>query len=436
MKFLIEWEENCKNTCAEERATLCYLKIMVGNDNACAFYDLSTGKHFDCLFIPAVHLAGGIARGWWNIFGGRDQKFSVMPNRNGFALPDLKFGFDGLTFEVTGNQFELENPSIKFWQTSSDLERNEAESALSAFISEVVEKLTREGVENTEAQLLWSRIIESRDNPSEQVFCEASGAIGANPYLIHESDAHLIELSTGHFSNEVMIEFLAGLRQSVPNGSSSLDRIGKEVFEWMSRVESRPRYQFRLAELDELASEIKASSSRLPGERAWGQGYRAARAFRNALNFRETDTSDASFSVKSLSSRLGSPYFRRAAGPSSVIAAISRSSNGEVGVHLRSRGKSKLETWSEEFTFARAVGDALCFTDSEFSIVNSLKYAERQAVGRAFAAELLAPIERILDMSDGGKDTDEIAGILNVNPTIVNHQLENRDRIESACTVS
>ncbi len=359
-----------------------------------------------------------------------------MPSRNGFALPDLKFGYDGFTFEVTANQFELENPNIKFWNTSSELERNEAESALSVFISEVVEKLTFESVANSETQLIWSRIAESRDNPVEKVFCEAAGAIEANPYLIRESDAHLIEMSTEHFSNEVLIEFLAGLRQSAPNGSPNLNQIGEEVFEWISRVESRPRYLFRLTELDDLASQIKASSSRLPGERAWAQGYRAARAFRSALSFGVTDTSDASFSVKSLSSRLGSPYFRRAAGPDSVIAAISRSSNGEVGVHLRSRGKSKLEVWSEEFAFARAVGDALCFTDSEFSVVNSLRYAERQAVGRAFAAELLAPIERILDLSDDGKDADEVADILNVNPTVVNHQLENKDRIESACSIS
>lgn len=375
-------------------------------------------------------------RGWWSIFGGRDKKFSVMPSRNGFALPDLKFGYDGFTFEVTGNQFEVENPNIKFWSTSSELGRNEAESALSVFISEVVEKLAIENVENTEIQLLWSRIVESRDNPIEQIFCEAAGAIETNPYFISESDARLIEMSTEHFSDEVLIEFLAGLRQGASNGSHSLNQIGGEVFEWISRVEARPRYQFRLTELDDLASQIEASSCRLPGERAWAQGYRAARAFRNALNCRTADISGASLSVKSLSSRLGSPYFRRAAGPSSVIAAISRSSDGEVGVHLRSRGKSKLEVWSEEFAFARAVGDALCFTDSEFSVVNSLKYAERQAVGRAFAAELLAPIERILDMSDDGKDTDEIADILNVNPTVVNHQLENKDRIESACSIS
>lgn len=430
MKFLIDWASDGENVSKEERATLCYLKILVGNDNACAFYDVSTGEHFECLFIPAVHLAEGIANDWWKIFGGRDEQFSVMPSRNGFALPDLNFSYDGLTFEVKGNQNELANPNIKFWNTSSDLARKEAESALSDFVSEVVEKLTCESVTNTEIQQLWSRIAESRDKPNEQLFCEASGALGADPYVVQESDANLIELSSERFSSEVLIEFLAGVKQSAPRDSSRLNDAGVEILEWLADVEERPRYQFRLHELDKVATEIKSQSHRLPGERAWAQGYRVARAFRKAMNFNGTDTS---FSIKSLASKLGSPNFRKARGPWGINAAVSRSANGEAGVHLRSRGKTKLDIWSEEFTFARAVGDALCFTENEFSVVNSLKYAERQAVGRAFAAELLAPIDRVMNLSDDGKDTDEIAGMLNVNPNIVVHQIENKDRIELAC---
>ena len=430
MKFLVEWVENGKNACAEERATLCYLKIMVGNDNACAFYDVSTGEYFEYLFVPAVHLAEGIANGWWEIFGGRDQRFSVMPSRNGFALPDLNFSYDGLTFEVMGNQCELENPNLRFWNTNSDLERREAESSLSKFVSEVIEKLNCENVKNTEIQLLWSRIAESRNNSNEQLFCEAAGALGTDPYTIQESDANLIELSTEHFSNEVLIEFLGGIRQIVPMNSSKVSIVGKAVLDWIPYVESRPRYQFRLEELNNVAIEIRSRSYRLPGERAWAQGYRVAREFRRKLNFDEVDPS---FSIKSFARKLGSPNFRKANGPWGINAAVSRSSSGEVGIHLKSRGKTKLEVWSEEFTFARAVGDALCFTEDELSVVNSLTYAERQAVGRAFAAELLAPIDRVLDMSDEGKDTDEIAGILNVNPIIVERQIENKDRIQLAC---
>ena len=101
MKFLIEWLDDGENVAADERATLCDLKIMVGDDNACLFFDDVLKESFDALTVPAVHLAEGLAQDWWRIFGGRrDRKLSLMSYRSGFALPDLRIGCEGGTFEV------------------------------------------------------------------------------------------------------------------------------------------------------------------------------------------------------------------------------------------------------------------------------------------------------------------------------------------------
>ena len=82
--------------------------------------------------------------------------------------------------------------------------------------------------------------------------------------------------------------------------------------------------------------------------------------------------------------------------------------------------------------FARAIGDAICFPESTLSAINALHKAERQAVGRAFAAELLAPVKTVLDMDESGLDTDEIADILDVGTAVVERQLENQNRILDA----
>ena len=66
-------------------------------------------------------------------------------------------------------------------------------------------------------------------------------------------------------------------------------------------------------------------------------------------------------------------------------------------------------------------------------MVNELGDAERQAAGRAFAAEFLAPVQSILDMADSGCDDYEIAGTFKVSPLVVEHQMENQDRIRQAC---
>lgn len=430
MKFLVEWVESGKNACAEERATLCYLQIIVEDENACAFYDASEGQHFEHLFVPAVHLAEGIADGWWKIFGGRDQYFSIFPYRNGFALPDLKLSFDGSRFEVIGSQFSSDNPKIKFWSTESNTERDIAESALSEFIDQVVERLSNKGVKKTEVESRWSHIACSRDNPDEQTFCEAAGALGADPYMIAESDVSLIKLAVGQFSGEVLIEFLAGVRETSSKYTSSLHATGKNELEWLNNAESRRPYQFQLDELDGLANDLRNHSQKVAGERAWGQGYRMAKVFRNALGL---DAVDKYTSIKSLSKMLGNTEFRRASGETAIRAAVSRTDGGKTGIHLRKLGRKKWEYLSEEFAFARAVGDAVCFPDDEISVVNALKSAERQAVGRAFAAELLAPIDKILDMNDAGKDVGEIAESLEVSPLTVTHQIENKDRIQAAC---
>ena len=54
-------------------------------------------------------------------------------------------------------------------------------------------------------------------------------------------------------------------------------------------------------------------------------------------------------------------------------------------------------------------------------------------MGRAFAAEFLAPVDKIIDMSYGGKDVDEIAGVFKVSPQLIERQIENRGRIRLAC---
>ena len=104
----------------------------------------------------------------------------------------------------------------------------------------------------------------------------------------------------------------------------------------------------------------------------------------------------------------------------------------DVHVHLR---KSRYGPPSfENFNLARAIGDAVCFLEDGPSVINRLHGAERQAAGRAFAAEFLAPVEAVWGMHEEGYDVGEIAGRFVVDTRVIQHQVENRDRIERACS--
>ena len=75
----------------------------------------------------------------------------------------------------------------------------------------------------------------------------------------------------------------------------------------------------------------------------------------------------------------------------------------------------------------------LCCPDTPRSVVNELRDAERQAAGRAFAAEFLAPVQSVLDLVGSGRDDYEIASSFMVSPQVVACQIESQDRIREAC---
>ena len=420
MRFSTEWIEQGPNASAEERATLCRLRLYVSEENACRFFDPSSDSACDHVTVPAVHLAEGLATDWWSIFGSRDREHPIRNYRTGFALPDVTLGFDGSTLEVRGEQCASENPDVRFWQVGSEgLPRDLAESTLAKFIEVVAQRLATVGVPNSEVALRWSRVSRSLDNPDERAFCEAAGALGIDPYAVSETDALFIEQAAELFSGEALLEFLAGAG----------DTARGDLLDWVRAVETRPREQACLPELNGIVDRIAEAASGKPKERGWATGYRAARVFRNAVHIPRGERFG---SLSDVTGRLGSASFACAPGVPGISALVCR--GDDIRIHVRQRGPWEWARHAESFAFARAVGDVICFGDTRRSVVNSLHRAERQAAGRAFAAEFLAPVECVLDMADSGLDEEEIAGSFNVSPQVIAWQVDNRERIREACS--
>ena len=278
MKFLVEWLDDGENAAAEERATLCDLKIVVGDDNACLFFDDVLKESFDSLTLPAVHLAEGLAHDWWRIFGGRrDRKLSLLPYRTGFALPDLRFGCAGATFEVECHQLHLANPGLRFWQVpSSYCSRFDAEQRLATFIDAVVGKLASESIHDSEVVLAWRRVRTSRSDPAEAAFCEAAGALNIDPYSIADRDASFIELAGSLFSGESLLEFLGGGASA--DSDAPTFPFPNSTVHWLRELQSRRAYESALPALSEMRIQFGADAARRQNEPAWSQGYRMADA--------------------------------------------------------------------------------------------------------------------------------------------------------------
>lgn len=422
MEFLVEWIDGVSNASAEERATMCDLRIFVGDTNACSHRDDVAHEAYESVVVPAIYLAEGIATDWWSIFGGRDRNRSIWAYGTGFILPCLSFGCDGSMFEVSGEQMNCENPGLRFWQVDAEtISREEAECHLSGFVEDVVDRLSGEGIDGSEVQLRWKRVSESRQDPEEVAFCEAAGALGLDPYVMDDGNADFIVRAGRTLTGTALTEFLAGVDPARPEGRH---KVLASVEEAAGKVEPRWR-------LPELRAATEAVDSvlreRRAGEGGWGTAYRLARAIRRTIGVGEGYEFD---SVCNIAGKLGNSSFERSEGLSGVDGVVSR--GAEVHVHLR---KPKYgPPWFENFNLARAIGDAVCFPEEGASVVNRLHGAERQAAGRAFAAEFLAPVEAVRAMVQEGYDIGEIAGRFVVDPRVVQLQIENRNRVEQACS--
>ena len=422
MRLSAEWIEDAPNASVEERATLCDLIIMVGSDNATEHRDVLEGTVSDAITIPTVHLAEGIATDWWSIFGGRDRPHPIRRYRSGFILPGLSLTCHGTSFEITGEQKHFANSGIRFWQPDTEIiSREEAENVFTGFIEETLERLALSAIQESDVQLQWARIVDSRQDPEEAAFCEAAGALGVNPYSIADVDAEFIFDAGSLFSETSLIDFLSGIAPiDGPHRRSTLINI--------LEVDRQMEDHSRLPELRSASRTVPDDIRNVrSGEGPWGPGYRAARALREVLGI---PTGDAFGCFGDIAGQLGADNFNYSDDLSMMNAVVSR--YDDIFVHLRRPFHAGREY--EMFNFARAVGDAVCFPKDGCSVVNGLRGADRQAMGRAFAAEFLAPVESVANIAAEGLDVEEIAGRFAVFPEVIRRQVENRDRIEVACS--
>ena len=416
MKFSIDWEGGDRSSDDIDLLAAGALRVLVDRANVCEFREAWDGKAGEALPVSVYPLAEGIAMDWWRLFGGRDAQFRATVHRGGYAMPDIRLEFDGVGFEVACQPCRYENPPVYFPNGAEEwLERKDAERALSEFLAGVIGRLEERGVRDSGLQQQWRLVQASREDPEEAAVCEAAGALGLDAYDMSDADAAFIEDSGALFDGEALAEFLSGLRRV---------RERKAAVESIRRLESRPRYKSRLPGIESLRAAAPGDSG--AGKRKpWETGYRWAREARRML---DAPQSERFRSVTVLARRLGAPGFKPAPLAPGVSALVETVHDG-ARVHLRQFGNQPVRL----FAFARAIGDAVANPPTRRSAVNSLHNASRQACGRAFAAEFLAPIDEILSMRNDGLDTDAVADAFGVSAELVERQEENADRIREAC---
>ena len=159
---------------------------------------------------------------------------------------------------------------------------------------------------------------------------------------------------------------------------------------------------------------------------AWRIGCAMAQAVRRSGGLCSEPIDNARLSeLSGVSKRIIESYKKR----TDHIAFALDDENRHSCIALRSRWET-----GRRFDLARLLADRLCMNhlDDEPLLLATQSYTYRQKLQRAFAAELLAPIEAVDDFLDG--DTSEekqndAAEYFNVSPRAVQSLLVNNGRI-------
>ncbi len=417
MRHSIDWCKGALNAAPEERATIAHMRLFVGGLNVTQH--LAAGAVSDHVAVSLYGLAHGLAHDWWTIFGVRDQAISLTRYRSGYLLPDLRLGFDGDAFEIQAHQRVYVHPDVRFWAGPSEvLSRADAEAWLSSLIEEVLLRLRQNGLPQTSAALRWERVLASR-RTDEAVFCEAAGSLGIDPYQIDEGAAAFIEKAETIFGPEALVEFVSG--------AGDVDR--GRLLEWVEKMARNKGFQYWLPNLRAIVDQAVRDTPVKPKERAWAVGYRRARRVRQLLNL---GSSGRFKSLKDIARHFGASKNYNLAPRVDGIRALRHDRADGLHVHLRNHGDTKEAASAHLFAFARAVGDAACFPTPQLAPITALRSAYRQAAGRAFAAELLAPSDEIEAMRAEQRDIVTIANEFAVAQQVIEHQVANRSRIVAA----
>ncbi len=415
MKISPEWLPRGPNAAAEEAATVARIRISVGNQSATDMRIDRENQLVDYVVAPAYPLAEAIAYRWWTFIYGRGRVTRLRSMRAGFALPDIVVKVIGNgRIDVECEPYVYENPPVEFVKKATEsVTAQTFEHDTQAFIVSVVQQLLKEKVATTLLNDRWTKITATLNDSQEKEFCKAAGAFGVDPYTCDDDTAAIIDAAASTFEGDDLEEFLAGVRPSA----------AMTAIRWVKQVEQQPDDSWcLLPAIEECRRDL---AFRRTAGAPWYAGYASARKVRRQLRFSESEPVG---DLSTLAVRLGNRQFR----------ATEPSTTGLRGISHLLRGRPRAIVGGSRypatllFAVARTFGDAIHFGGSKPSPVTDQTGTYRQALGRAFAAEFLAPLRSVLDMYENGEPIEEIAASFGVSEMVISHQIENKHNNLSA----
>ena len=378
-------------------------------------------------YVSGYHAAEWLLWNWWRLHceperARRTTDWSLahqLPQiGEGYAWPTVTIVSDGRRVDFTADRSrDLASPYRYLGAVVTEsVSVEELTAGIDAFASSIVGQLSGGGLRDTNLHALLQDLDEARRDPYATRFRRLEALLGCDPDEMPTATVarHLAE---GDRIGSSAVEELAA--HAVGVGAAPLTGDDATVIVRQNGFDARTQDMVRVQGTH--ATPVWGTCE------AWQVGVSVARTLRE-----QEGLNGEPLSSERLADLAGTSV-RAIHDIDRVTDAMSLSLH-TVGAHCRLALRPKWKT-GRRFDLARLLGDRLCAATDESLLPATASRTYRQKAQRAFAVELLCPINAIDDFL--GPDLSEekrhqAAAFFDVSPVAIDRQLENDDRFAMA----
>jgi len=349
-----------------------------------------------------------LAADWWRILYRRDTPYRMC---QAVVTAHHRRGSVTLLTQSLGRRVEL---SARHNDGPVALDRDTAVLGLANFqaslrtqlLSPVAQTLAKAGRSNNAIADHLGRLDDISMDSASLAFFATAGALGVNPNSLSAE----------------MADQVRELIREVPEEDARLDLASAVLgdfsagVQWIrSELHDKAGHN-RLAELAKVRQSCIMSESGLEGLKPYERGLELARRARRHLKL---DPDRPVGGLRGLANLFGAPDF--VVGDDAPAALLAYQGWDQDAPIVVSSGAERRRS---TFVLARAIGDHLAFGDHHACVADL--YTDRQAVGRAFAAEFLAPAQAVVAMIEEEDASQHgVAGHFDAPVEVISRQYEN-----------
>ena len=407
-----EWADVAQSPDETVHRTMANLQIRINGNLVTAVTDRQHKLEREYVLVPLHHVAEWLVSNWHHLL--YEPENSTGPQRPGFeSRHSLAFAGDGFIFPPL-TMAPTDGATVMRWAKSkprfADIEftrfgkervpTGEMESVCSSLIEDVLDRMRQHNLPLETLEEAWQGVRELDEE--ERDFARAAALLGADPFDVDDDLADNI------------VAFWQGVPSSLRGdslGAATSARSLPMVRRWIERSLDVLGQHDAITDATSAWTAVRDSVEKSNSPIPWQRGYDLAQ------NLRREVAGDSSRDLDALGDELGIPYRHMRAVSTRLQGLVAEGSPACVGT-------VSSET-SRRFLQARSIGAFLSPSARGPSLLSTMA-TDFQAFTRAFAAEFLAPAERLRAQMRGGRTSvTALAREFRVSPLVISHQIQN-----------